>query len=376
MSKHAPIIGLTILMLILGDIAVALALKGVTAVFGPTNALVLYFDYGRSVPGKIDKWEREPTLPGNLLKVAWHEDIVARSAARFAGDPPGARVVRSYGMSFTNDILKAAAKQRPDLLIDLHSGPATPPNFAYAIYQDDRANRRPGDIVVLGVLASSLKGMGSYTNSTWKFEQPAPFTYPVYTLDGGALVRRDPVVQTFADFERLRDDADLRRRWQAQLRADDAFHMPATAVLSFADASPFLRLVRRYAVTYIASEREDAVLGRAKGGAIAFPGAPALRVLVADFARSAHADGQIPMVFLIQTQGAYPDLDAMLGDALRKAGVPYLATADIHPANEPWGFVGDGHFTDAVNDRLARRTLELMDAALSGEQAAAAAPAR
>ena len=42
-------------------------------------------------------------------------------------------------------------------------------------------------IVVLGFLSSSLHAMASLSNRTWSFEQPAPFTYPVFLPEGAGL---------------------------------------------------------------------------------------------------------------------------------------------------------------------------------------------
>lgn len=352
MKQQVKILALTLLMLIMLDAAVA----GVLAVAerqGRLGSLVQYFEYGRSVPGKIDRWRERPGMPGNLLEVAWRDDILANSREGFAaerGDP----VVRSYGMSFVDQILQAAQEQQPGLTLDLHAGPGAPPNFTYALFQDDAANRRAGDVVVLGILSSSVSGMAAFSNRTWVFEQPAPFTYPIYVPGEGGLTRIDPRVATLEDEDALRTDPEAAAVWKSQLRKDDRFYSPVTFGAIWLDHSPFLRLVRRASAVDMLDGRSRAILAKPSSGG--FPYHETLRRMVTAFAARARADGQHPVVFLIQSRDPTdPDLRVMLRDVLTTHDIPYLATADYYDIRNPVGFLGDGHYTDSVNLSFARQ---------------------
>ena len=176
---------------------------------GRLSSVVQYFEYGRSVPGKHARWERDPSVRGNLSAVAWRDDILAESADGFAtaSDTPAVRV---YGMSFSGNIMKAVSRIAPEITVDHHAGPAAPPNFTYALFQDDQPNRRPGDVAVLTILSSSVPAMASLSNRTWSFEQPAPFTYPIFRPEGAEGLRRiDPLIQSQADEVRLSSDPSL-----------------------------------------------------------------------------------------------------------------------------------------------------------------------
>src|SRR6056297_2601459 len=335
MKQQAKILALTLLMVIALDAAVA----GVLAVAerqGRLGSLVQYFEYGRSVPGKIDRWRERPGIPGNLLEVAWRDDILATSREGFAaeqGDP----VVRSYGMSFVDQILQAAQEQEPGLTLDLHAGPSAPPNFTYALFQDDAANRRAGDLVVLGILSSSVSGMAALSNRTWVFEQPAPFTYPIYEHE-----------------EALQSDPEAAAAWKRQLREDDRFYSPVTFAATWLDHSPFLRLVRRASAVDMLDGRSRAILAKPSSGG--FPYRETLRRMVTAFADRARADGQHPVVFLIQSRDpADPDLRVLLRDVLTTHDIPFLATADHYDIRNPVGFLDDGHYTDSVNLSFARQ---------------------
>lgn len=352
MKQQAKILALTLLMVIALDAAVA----GVLAVAerqGRLGSLVQYFEYGRSVPGKIDRWRERPGIPGNLLEVAWRDDILATSREGFAAEQEDP-VVRSYGMSFVDQILQAAQEQEPGLTLDLHAGPSAPPNFTYALFQDDAANRRAGDVVVLGILSSSVSGMAALSNRTWVFEQPAPFTYPIYEPEDGGLIRIDPLVATLEDEEALQSDPQAAAAWKRQLREDDRFYSPVTFAATWLDHSPFLRLVRRASAVDMLDGRSRAILAKPSSGG--FPYRETLRRMVTAFADRARADGQHPVVFLIQSRDpADPDLRVLLGDVLTTHDIPFLATADHYDIRNPVGFLDDGHYTDSVNLSFARQ---------------------
>ena len=209
MKRTATILCLTLGLLALLDFGVGQVL-GWAERSGRLGSLVQYFEYGRSVPGKLARWQDRPGTPGNLMDVAWRPEMIARSAVEFEAEASTAQpVIRGYGMSFVNNILQSAATQDPGLILDLHSGPAAPPNFTYALFEEDRDNRRAGDVAVLGILSSSVPAMGALSNSTWMFEQPAPFTYPVYYPKENGLRRVEPLVSSQDSFHALRLDPAL-----------------------------------------------------------------------------------------------------------------------------------------------------------------------
>ncbi|MEM7768690.1 MAG: hypothetical protein AAF253_14590 [Pseudomonadota bacterium] len=356
MEKTASMIGLTLLMLALMDAGVAAVLHTAEAQ-GRLGGLVQYFEYGRSVPGKLQRWKERPDMPGNLYEVAWRRNIIADSAEDFAGEVSDASsTVRAYGMSFVNNILRQAVELDSDLGVDIHSGPAAPPNFTYALFLEDRTNRRPGDIVVLGVLASSIPAMAAMSNRSWLFEQPAPFTYPVFRPSGDELERIDPLVSSAAEERALAETPKHAAAWRQQMAEEDAFASPFSFGAPVLDHSPFARLARRsLAIGHIdrternllASERLD--LGKT------------LRRLIHRFAEIAREDGQSPMVFLIQTRDpSDADILAMARPALERYAIPYLATAEHFDPRDPAGFLDDGHYRVEVDRLFAERFLQML----------------
>jgi hypothetical protein len=359
MQKTLKVFGTTLLLLIALDVMVGLTL-GWAERTNRLGALVQYFEYGRSVPGKLARWEANPGTRGNLYDVAWRPDLLAHSRAKFLAETgtdiaAEAPVIRSYGMSFVNNIIRNAIDIRPDLVWDGHAGPGVPPNFTFAVFEDDRENRRAGDIAVLGILSSAIPALAAHTNSTWAFEQPAPFTYPIYRPGEEGLLRIEPLVDSAADQRALRADAAARRAWYDQLARNDLFYSLQTFGLPWLDRSPFLRLVRRSLATAHIEDTKAAVL------AGAYPYREVLRRMIEDFARIARADGQYPIVMLIQTRDPRdPDVLDIARPVLQRADIPYLATVEHFDPRDPSGFLGDGHYTPEIDRLFARQFLELL----------------
>lgn len=358
MRKTLGVLGLTCLILVALDLGMALFLSWAEA-RGRVSSLVQYFEYGRSVPGKLARWEAGTAALGGLYGTAWRPAIVADSAEAFAIEPAlTGPVIRSYGMSFANNILRAAQGLQPGLQLDMHAGPQAPPNFTYALFQDDAANRRPGDIVVLAILSSSAPGMAALSNQTWAFEQPAPFTYPIYRPDGDwGLQRIDPVIENEAAHRALvRDPAGL-AAWHAQLAEEDAFYGPVTYGARLMDGSPLCRLIRRsLAIGNIRRIEQDIQTGDD------YPLTEALGRMISAFAGTIRAEGQRPVVMLIQS-GDPGDLDllAALAPVLARDKIPYLATAEHVDPRDAAGFAPDGHYLPAADAVFARAFLRLIN---------------
>lgn len=359
MKNALKTIACTLVALIVLDVLAALVLAGPA----PTS-LKTFFNYGRSVPGKIAQWKANPDLRGNLLNVSWLPDLMdlsaEQAAARPAGDEP---VVHTYGMSFVVRITDAAQKARPDLQLAHRGGPAAPPNFTYAAFLKDRENRRPDDVAVLGILSYSVGAMGSFSNRTWVFEQPSPFTYPIFLPDGdGGLREIEPVVETLEQEMSLEDDPDLAGQWYDQLRDQDRVFAPAAFDLSWLDISPFARLVRRSLAQGDIAGRKAEIIARPEDGTM--PYAEVLRRMITSFNAIAREDGQIPIVLLVQGRDPVdPDLKALLKPWLEEEGYPYLATADHQSPRDPRAFLPDGHYQPEIDARFGQAFLKVLDRA-------------
>lgn len=348
--------GLTLLLLMLLDAGVA----GVLAWADGRNklsSLVRYFEYGRSVPGKLARWEANPDSPGNLYDVAWRSTLVSDSKARFEKENAASGpVVRSYGMSFVNNILGQAQTTDPSLTIDLHAGPAAPPNFTYALFLDDAQNRSSDDFAVFGILSSGIPALAAFSNRTWAFEQPAPLTYPIFRPAGDSLRRIEPLINSATAERALSKQPEARAAWERQLAEEDLFYSPITFSATWLDYSPFARLVRRSLAKDHISRTEKTILSDG------YPHAEVMRRMITGFAETARSDGQIPIVVLIQTREPEDaDLLAIAKPVLEHHGIPYLATAEHFDPRNMSGFLADGHYQPRVDRLFGEALVDLID---------------
>src|SRR5271157_1223059 len=104
----------------------------------PSGRLVVYFDYGRSIEGKIRRLVG-PTdeTSGPLANAGWIDgDDIAKQPDRASRSD--AMLVSVYGMSFSSQVGTTMAELDPRITPRLFGGPAAPPNHSYASYQRDR----------------------------------------------------------------------------------------------------------------------------------------------------------------------------------------------------------------------------------------------
>ncbi len=194
---------------------------------------------------------------------------------------PDDLIVSCYGMSFSLRITTAMAKLDPTIYLRHFGGPAAPANHSYALYQAD--HDRPSRVVILAVLGSSVPGLATNNGATWRFEGPAPFTYPRYFPLASGLKAEWPMVRTLDEFRaRLADPAGW-EEYVSQLRATDAYYNRFLFRHDVGDDSTIVRMIRR-AVAQRWQATRAAEVHRASGFVPESPVVASLRAIVAAFA--------------------------------------------------------------------------------------------
>ena len=347
----------TLLALIVMDFGVANFLNWSKA-NNRLGSLTNYFDLGLSVPAKIEAWAIDDNVSGNLYQVAWPQAILMDSTQKSAFEPDDhGRTIRNYGMSFSGNISEKAMEIDPSFSVDNHAGPAAPTNHSYMLFVADRENRNPGDVVVFGILSSSVPNIAAMSNRTWLFEQPAPYTYPIYYPEGEGLRRVDPFIGTLEKQAELEASPGLQRAWRDQLAEHDRFYSPLMFEWRSLDRSPLVRLIRRAATFRLLSQRDQQVLQDNE-----YPTLEVLRRMLVDVKNTAIQDGQIPVILLIQTNNPSDiDLRGFLAPTLREIEIPYVATADYFDPKDSSGFVGDGHYSGRVDKIFGQALLDVIE---------------
>ncbi len=312
------------------------------------SGLEQYFDFGRSIETKLD---RLVASADSLAAPVAHPGWLAPDAL----DPdsslaPGQRRMTVYGQSFSYAIGESAAAAAPVLRFRARGGPASPASHLYATWRVDR-RRVHSDVAVLGVLASSVRGMDATTAATWMFESPYPYTYPRWRPSGDSLAGDWPTVRSLPQLRAtLRDPAAL-AAWRRELAAHDAWFDARLFSGRFADRSVLLRFLRR-AWAQRQQRMHTASLHGPAGFRADAEAVEVLRRMVVTFARDVRADGGVPVVVVVNDRGYDDHLWRVLEGPLRAGHVPFVSTHALAPATDASNFVADGHLVGAANRRV------------------------
>lgn len=313
------------------------------------NRAVRYLDAGRSVESKLLRMVSDAdSLAAPVALAGW------LNAQRWPADDalaPGQGRLTVYGPSFALAIGDTLAARNPRWLFRPRGGPASPVSHAFALWRLDRKLAH-SDVAVLGVLASSLRGVDAASGATWMFESPYPYTYPRWRAEGDSVVGEPPGI---VSCDSLRAALRSPARWEAyeqELARTDRWFAPELFHAGWMDHSVTMRLLRK-AWAQRASRLHTEALHDRNGFR---PGTEAVRMTLAlarQFTREVRSDGGIPVVLLVEDRGYADHLERAFGADLSAAGVPYLATHDIAPPGDAETFTADAHFRGGLNQRLA-----------------------
>lgn len=340
--------------MVLADWAIGIALKP-----GARRLAELqrYFEYGRSIEGKLSHMTTG-LRDGRILSAGWIDREQLKelpSTARSGTD----LLVAAYGQSFTLNAVNGAASIDQRLTLRNIGGPGAPASHSYWAYRAD-APLRKADVVVFGVLSSTVGQLGSMSGLISMFENPAPFTYPRYRMVAGRLEEELPVIRSEAAFRTA--FAARSTQWQAfrrQLAASDKGFDAFTFSESWIDASTIGRLVRRGWVAH-RRDYDDGVYAQEHGFNPDSEEVRTLRQMLLELGAATRSRGERLIVLLLHTQGHSDRLHAVLKDELRAAHIEYLSTHDLFSANDPANFLPDGHYAPVASEALSRELRNLI----------------
>lgn len=348
--------------LALADVAINLAFPLPADPRTPPSAMARYSDYGRSIEAKLRRdIGASDAVSSPLALAGWidsgcHQAIPAEA---------GRRIVSVYGMSFSGQIGAALEKIDGQFKTVSFGGPGAPPNHTFKCFETRFAATPAGvvdasEVVVFGILASSVKGLLSMTGATTGFERPAPFGYPRYVVDGGTLREIPTPVPTLQAWREALASPSRLAQVEAELAHHDHFYEDGLFRANVTDASAVVRMTRR-----AVAQRHLRALARSVLGPDGFEDrpdiGPVLQAMARSFAERARAAGKRPVLLLIQDGSSGTSLEKLLAPTLVAAGIDWVSTAADAPTSNPANFVGDGHFTTHANQRIARRLRDLLD---------------
>lgn len=323
------------------------------------GTLPLYFDYGKSIEGKVRRQlgtSKENSAP--IAQAGW---LDPQNWQTLPSKPNTKQdtLVAIYGMSFTNDVSKAMQQIEPRITMRRIDGPTAPPNHSFAAYSLDRENH-DADVVIWGVLASSVQGMNAMTGMTWGAEVPAPFTFPKYYLEQGNLKGVWPFIDSLESLRLAKQDETKWQTFVTQLQNNDNFYNTFSFEQNILDNSAIARMIRR-AWTQKFKSQKLSQIHSPEGFDDKWEGIAVLNEMIKQFAKTAKADGKLPIILVINNVGYNDHLFTAIKPTLSKESIPYISTHDIVPATDMSNFISDGHFTPKANQKIAQEVIKLIE---------------
>lgn len=318
-----------------------------------------YFDYGRSIEGKISRQVGSTKEKSGLLaQVGW---LNPQNWQERPTSPEKGKnlLVATYGMSFSNHVSHAMKAINPHISLRLIAGPAAPPNHSFAAYTLDRDNHK-ADVVILAILASSVKGLGAMSGMTLGPELPAPFTFPKYVVKDGKLKAIWPKIQSFAQLRIAINNKHKWREFVTQIQENDIFFNSFIFEENYLDSSALLRMIRR-SIAQKNLQHTTNKIHTPQGFNQNWEGIAVLRLIVDNFATTARQDGKFPIVLLLNDRGYDDHLFQVLQPTLNNKSIPFVSTHSIVPATDMNNFISDGHFTERSNKLIAQEVLKLIN---------------
>ncbi|MCR5883547.1 hypothetical protein LRS03_12065 [Rhizobacter sp. J219] len=351
LGRSAKIVLWVVVWLALADVAVNFAFGSRAA---KNTSLGRYFEYGRSVEGKLSEAITEERKQGSLLSAGWIDPELLKSVSSERKEGTDLTVA-VYGQSFSMHAAHAAVALDGKITLRGFGGPGAPPNHSYAGYKADTPFRK-ADVVVFGVLSSSVPDMGSMSGLIWQFESPAPFTFPRYRLAGAQLTEEQPSIRSEAQFREAFGKQEWQQFKQQLGRSDRGYHW-FVFDQSPLDRSAIVRLVRRGWVAH--NEAYDrGVYDAHTGFNVDSEEVRVLKVMLADLSRRTQERGERLIVLLMHTRGQSDHLYRAVGPTLEAAKIDYISTHTLFSANDPTNFLPDGHYVPASNQKIAKVLLD------------------
>ena len=268
-------------------------------------------------------------------------------------------IVTIYGMSHAMRLGLALRRISDGFIPRLVGAPGAPANWSYGAYLRDRGGGK-SRAVVLSFMSTTLAMTTTLSAMTWSYDLPMPYTSDRFYFNGHDLDVVHPPYDSFQQYVATFYDPI---KWPAALnvfaKSDtmyDYFMMDGNIL----DHSSLFRLVRRaYGQRLVRSARK-AVLDETGFQ----PDSEQVKIaqgMIHAFAIQARSDGMIPVIFLVNNFGYSDFLYRALSPTLHADNIPYLSSHTIASPDDPRGYLPDSHFTDAVDNKLARALIEVIE---------------
>jgi hypothetical protein len=320
--------------------------------------LQLYFDYGRSVEGKLRRQTRaNPAETAPITLTGWYDPLEV-------ADPPSnpeKQIVTIYGMSHAVRLGQALNRVSSLFAARTVGAPGASTNWSYGAYLRDRGGGK-SRAVILAFMSANFIAIDTLSSMTWNIDFPDPYTSDRFVVDRDRLRVIHPPYSGFHDYALALADPARWRQALVDFAANDTIYNSFLVKADAFDHSSLFRLVRRaYAQRYFRQKRRDVL------DPIGFnpqsEQVQVARAMVRDFAAEARQEGTVPVIYIVNNFGYSDYLFEALKPALEADQIPYVSSHIIQSPDDPRGYLPDSHFTDDVDLKLAHALEQAISAA-------------
>ena len=318
--------------------------------------LQLYFDYGRSMEGKLKRITRaDPAQTAAITLAGWYQPLKALDHGT-AAKPD---TITIYGMSHAVRLAEALERTSGRFHARSVGAPGATANWSFgAFLRDD--GRRGSKAAVLAIMSSTLPMINTMSPMTWNISFAMPYTADRFYVGPQGLTRVRPPYESFADYTATLADPKRLAAARDTLKRHDAIYDDFLFRESMLDQSALVRLFRRAyqqrqqrliadeVINAAGVKRESEQVRVANG-------------IVAAFAAQARAEGLIPVIYVVNSLGYSDHLYQALKPTLERDEIPVLSSHQLISPSDPRGYLPDSHFTDANDERLAVALAQIVE---------------
>jgi hypothetical protein len=320
------------------------------------SRLRLYFEYGRSTEGQLSRMTRaDRTQTAPITLSGWYDPLEVQEYPAKSQNP----TVTIYGMSHAVRLGQAVSRTSDKLTPRTVGAPGASTNWSFGAFLRDRGGGE-SRAVVLAFMSQNFPMITTLSAMTWTFDLPMPYTSDRFFLDGDRLGVIHP---PYTSFEQYVAEFGDPAKWSAArdyFAKHDSMYNELILRANILDHSSLFRLIRRAYAQRVLRNARNSIL-TSEGYRADSEQVRVARAMIHEFSQLARANGMIPVIYIVNNFGYSDYLFKALRPALQADNVPYLSSHTIVSPDDPRGYLPDSHFTDEVDERLARALVKVIE---------------
>ncbi len=329
----------------------------------PGNAhpsfLEQYFEYGRSVEGKLDRmygFKGAETMP--ILGYGWLQN---ENYELLPNKAPGNKsLIAIYGMSHAKLLGDAIKRIDSKYMIRDIIAPGAPVNWSFAAYIADK-EKHEAKISILAVMTDSVPYISATAGTTCYFDMGHPYTFPRYFMEKDLIKEIYPPFYTTEGFKKYFFNSEKWKEYRAWLNRNDKYYDILLFKRSMLDKSSLFRVLRR---SYSETMKQNIIekIYDKNGFNLKSEEVLALQGIVRSFAKNVRKKKGIPIIYIVNNENRGDHLYKALKKILEDYNIPFLSTHRICPPDDPRVYLGtNSHFTPDKDIELAKEMIRIIE---------------